>query len=313
MAINSMTGFGRCVSTIKNITYICEIKTLNSKYLDIFIKIPNKFQQFEPLIIDKTKKLLRRGRIEILIDIEEPKFYTFDNLITNTMLKHYIKLIKKFYTQIQKHNIPKQIFNPNLSINDIILFLEKLDKTLHIQKLYSQANQLEFKTGIIKTFNKALIETIKYREKEGLKIKRFLITHLKKFKSHKQHILTQLNNIQAQIKNNYIKNIKNILSEIDPQSKLQKEKIYTEIAIILSKMDITEELSRISFHEENFLKSIQQNSNTPIGKKLDFICQEIWREINTLSNKLLHTKISSISINLRHIVEEIRQQVQNIE
>jgi uncharacterized protein (TIGR00255 family) len=122
-----------------------------------------------------------------------------------------------------------------------------------------------------------------------------------------------LDDLREKIRSNYLKRLQTTIQQLQSSTALQvptEERIAGEIAILLDKMDIEEELTRLRTHEEEFARVM---SSEAAGRKLDFLCQEMHREVNTISNKAVQTECSRITVNMKQTIERIRQQVQNIE
>ncbi|MBT5165986.1 MAG: YicC family protein [Nitrosomonadales bacterium] len=286
--ISSMTSYH---SVSKETDYGClviEIKTLNSRFFDLQIKLSDEFRIHETIIRKKISKVISRGKIEC-----KAYFKTKEKL--PEFKKNDLKVMKEVIITIEK--ISSLIKDPQ-KINpvDIVhLHNEKGDKFNYI--------------GLSKTFlilfESSLKKIITDRQREGKKIKQLILSRNikieKEVKKIRKVIPKYIDNHQKKI----LKKFKEALINVD------QDKIKQELLIFIQKGDIEEELDRLDSHSHELKRLL--NLNEPVGKKIDFLMQEFNREVNTLGSKAIAVEISKSAVELKVLIEQIREQIQNIE
>jgi len=278
-------------SVSKETDYGClviEIKTLNSRFFDLQIKLSDEFRIHETIIRKKISKVISRGKIEC-----KAYFKTKEKL--PEFKKNDLKVMKEVIITIEK--ISSLIKDPQ-KINpvDIVhLHNEKGDKFNYI--------------GLSKTFlilfESSLKKIITDRQREGKKIKQLILSRNikieKEVKKIRKVIPKYIDNHQKKI----LKKFKEALINVD------QDKIKQELLIFIQKGDIEEELDRLDSHSHELKRLL--NLNEPVGKKIDFLMQEFNREVNTLGSKAIAVEISQSAVELKVLIEQIREQIQNIE
>lgn len=278
-------------SVSKETDYGClviEIKTLNSRFFDLQIKLSDEFRIHETIIRKKISKVISRGKIEC-----KAYFKTKEKL--PEFKKNDLKVMKEVIITIEK--ISSLIKDPQ-KINpvDIVhLHNEKGDKFNYI--------------GLSKTFlilfESSLKKIITDRQREGKKIKQLILSRNikieKEVKKIRKVIPKYIDNHQKKI----LKKFKEALINVD------QDKIKQELLIFIQKSDIAEELDRLDSHSHELKRLL--NLNEPVGKKIDFLMQEFNREVNTLGSKAIAVEISQSAVELKVLIEQIREQIQNIE
>lgn len=278
-------------SVSKETDYGClviEIKTLNSRFFDLQIKLSDEFRIHETIIRKKISKVISRGKIEC-----KAYFKTKEKL--PEFKKNDLKVMKEVIITIEK--ISSLIKDPQ-KINpvDIVhLHNEKGDKFNYI--------------GLSKTFlilfESSLKKIITDRQREGKKIKQLILSRNikieKEVKKIRKVIPKYIDNHQKKI----LKKFKEALINVD------QDKIKQELLIFIQKGDIEEELDRLDSHSHELKRLL--NLNEPVGKKIDFLMQEFNREVNTLGSKAIAVEISKSAVELKVLIEQIREQIQNIE
>ena len=286
--ISSMTSYH---SVSKETDYGClviEIKTLNSRFFDLQIKLSDEFRIHETIIRKKISKVISRGKIEC-----KAYFKTKEKL--PEFKKNDLKIMKEVIITIEK--ISSLIKDPQ-KINpvDIVhLHNEKGDKFNYI--------------GLSKTFlilfESSLKKIITDRQREGKKIKQLILSRNikieKEVKKIRKVMPKYIDNHQKKI----LKKFKEALINVD------QDKIKQELLIFIQKGDIEEELDRLDSHSHELKRLL--NLNEPVGKKIDFLMQEFNREVNTLGSKAIAVEISQSAVELKVLIEQIREQIQNIE
>ncbi|MBO98637.1 MAG: YicC family protein [Flavobacteriales bacterium] len=297
--INSMTGYGRSEFVINSELYCIEIKTLNSKHIDVNLKTPSIYRQRESEIRQIIAKNLKRGKIDVFI--WQQKKQNISNYKINTeMLNLYYKQASDFNKERNKNQTwltrllkrEKDILPAILNMPDIVQKVE--DET-------SKDNWKEIRQGLI-----IAIESVKnFREQEGAKLQSDIVGAINNIKKlHK--ILTpiskkRIDRVKNKLKNN-IMQLEGVSIDIN---RLEQELIY-----YLEKQDINEEIVRLEAHLDYFLSVIKEDS--PNGKKLGFISQELGREINTIGSKASDLEMQKLVVKMKDELEKIKEQLLNV-
>ena len=283
-----MTAFGYYSKSLKDIILEIEIRSLNSKFFDFNYKGPSYLYIYEKEIRNVIKKKLFRGKTDLVIKI---------NYNNNYKINHLDK--KKFASLFNEiKGLSKNL--PN--INETTLF----NNTLMLNKEFMNSKtEIVGKKIIIDSVKKALNQCVNFRIEEGKSI-------YKDLKKNIDLIINDLNKIVRVDKKRKSNKKNTILKQISTikNTKIDKNRIEQELFYFLDKIDINEEIIRLNKHLKLFMKTLNlQNSN---GKKLNFICQEIGREINTIGSKCGEFNIQKAVINMKNNLEKIKEEIYNI-
>ncbi len=286
--IKSMTGFGYSSISKKKYSIDIEIKTLNSKYFDLNYKCNEDLGKVETDIRSISKKILERGKIDININIKflpNKNEKIFNNEKFNTIYSEIKKLSNK---SIEVED--KVIFNNALKNIDLITY----DKNINISEKI-----------IISQLKKGLNSCLKFRKDEGKSI-------YKDINKFIRFIRNELNKVQKLDKNRKKKKVSSLRQKISDIKKVKfdKNRFEQELFYYIEKVDINEELVRLDKHIDLLTKTVK--SSKSVGKKLNFISQEIGREINTIGSKCSDFKIQKSVINMKEYLEKIKENCYNI-
>ena len=286
--IQSMTAFGYYSKSIKDILLEIEIRSLNSKFFDFNYKGPSYLYVYEKEIRNVIKKKLFRGKTDLVIKI---------NYNNNDKIKHLDK--KKF---VSLFNEIKGLSKNLPNINETTLF----NNTLMLNKEFMNSKtEIVGKKIIIDSVKKALSQCVNFRIEEGKVIYKDLKKNIALIISDLDRIIRIDKKRKSNKKNNIIKQISRIKN-----IKIDKNRIEQELFYFLDKIDINEEIIRLNKHLKLFMKTVNLSSSN--GKKLNFICQEIGREINTIGSKCGEFNIQKAVINMKNNLEKIKEEIYNI-
>lgn len=291
--LKSMTGFG--ISENKNDYYECtiEIKTINHRYRDYFIRMPKQLNSIEDKIKKTVNTYIARGRIEIYI-----KFEVLNQ--EEREVKLDLGLAKGYYNALSRLT---QIL-PNIDDTmDLSLFTHFPDTIKVSEKEYNAEESWKFIYLVLKNALEKL-NTTRITEGENLK---------KDLKSRCSSIKERINAIEflaPEVEEEYKKRLTDKILEYTDAIELDKTRILTEVAILADKTNTTEEIIRLHSHINQFENTLEEEE---IGRKLDFLVQEMNREINTIGSKGSHYSISTEVVSIKSELEKIREQIQNIE
>lgn len=291
--MKSMTGYGSYESQSDNYHLKIDMKSVNNRYCDIFIKLPALLFSYEDKIKRFIKKDVRRGKVEVFIKLN--KLSKDDNSFDVDL-----PLAKNYYNA--SRDISSYLgLNNNLSIKDII--------TMPGVLVESEDNEVskELEDLLFTTLTKTLESFITSRLSEGQAIKEDFKTKLSSIKD----IVAKVEELSPiSLKENEEK-LKNKLNNYLDESEIDRQRIATECFLLVDKLSIDEEITRLKIHLDRFNHIM--NLEESIGRKLDFLLQEINREINTIGSKSNNIDILNNVVLVKSEVERIREQVQNIE
>ena len=282
--IHSMTGFGREEKLINSIKIVIEIRTLNSKGLDINLKVHESFSFIGEYLRKSVKEKLIKGKVDVILDIEdtnEDLLIPFDK----SKIKAYIKELRKDF-KIDESQIISNLLIGNSYINSNITFNKSEEKKIKI------------------LLDKVIQKQLKYRRIEGKAIGDDLKKSISKINNYINKVVSVESN-RIKDKKKKFKSYFNELNEKYDKSRLEQEIIY-----YIEKLDINEEIIRLQHHLK-FFSSEMKNKEIK-GKKLSFISQEIGREINTIGSKANNFEIQSMVVNMKEELEKIKENVLNI-
>ena len=279
-----MTGFGREEKLINSNKIVIEIRTLNSKGLDINLKVHESFSFIGEYLRKSVKEKLIKGKVDVILDIED----TNEDLLipfNKSKIKAYIKELRKDF-KIDESQIISNLLIGNSYINSNITFNKSEEKKIKI------------------LLDKVIQKQIKYRRTEGEAIGKDLKKSISKINNYINKVVSVESN-RIKDKKKKFKSYFNELNEKYDKSRLEQEIIY-----YIEKLDINEEIVRLQHHLK-FFSSEMKNKQIK-GKKLSFISQEIGREINTIGSKANNFEIQSMVVNMKEELEKIKENVLNI-
>ena len=293
--MKSMTGFGSGTATKDGITCTVEIKSVNARFLDLFIRSPKEMNPFESIIRGMVQERINRGKVEVSVSIqdagERPKTF-----IINSVLR---KQIQELLVQEEFYDDPKKV--PLQAVNSISDdWIQQQDTPIAEEVL----------SNIVKeSTSSALDALITMRAVEGEHIQQDLVDRIVTL----ENIISHIDTNKAGAVEAYREHIRSKIQEylVSLEASISEERFLQEIAILADKTDITEEIVRFSSHVVQ-LKNTLTDEN-PIGRKVDFILQEMNREVNTIGSKAMDSNITEFVVQLKCELEKIREQVQNVE
>ncbi len=290
--IKSMTGFGR-TKLVKDLReYQVEMKSVNHKYSDINIKLPRSISYLEEDIRKIVLSKVKRGKIEV--------FITFDNYSDEG--KNII--INKEIAKVYINNLKELADEENISSNIEVTEISKLPDVLTIKNI---ENEEKIKEEIVQAVTEATEKLVNMRKIEGEKIATDLLNRINNI----DVIVKEISQLSTGLIEEYVVKLENRIKEILKTDQVDKTRLAQEVVIYSDKCSIEEELTRLNSHIAQFKDLL--NSEDAIGKKLDFLIQEMNRETNTIGSKSVNLDITNKVIDIKTILEDIREQIQNIE
>ena len=303
-------GFGECVEN--GLTYSLEVRTLNSRYIEVNVRMPRHLIALEPDMISKVKKTFSRGKVDIFVDLNRDGGQRDLPEVDPDAVSHYARQYNTICKQVADANL-EHVSIQSAKPSDFF----RLDGVLRSErKPRGEAAAEEFRKPLFTALDAALATAQKARLKEGTALYDHLQELLTSLESEHRHVGAKRDEILNAIHTNYHKKLQALFGTINGSSttsghEVSEERIAQEVVLLTDKADIEEEISRLSTHCEEFRKHLEKKD--AVGRKLDFLCQEMHREVNTMSNKLIQTDVSKHTLVMKQTIERIRQQVQNIE
>lgn len=291
--IKSMTGFGRCEiqETQRKITV--EMKSVNHRYLDVNIKMPKKLNFFEAAIRNELKSYIQRGKVDVFITYED---YTESNVCVKynkELAAEYMEYLKQM---AEDFSLDNDVRVSALSRYPEVLSME--EQTIDEEQLWQLLERA------IKGAAQGFVET---RIREGEHLKDDLIAKLDGMLVHVDFITERSPQIIAEYRQKLTEKVRDLLED----TKIDESRLLTEVTIFADRVCVDEELVRLRSHIEATRQTLIQGGS--IGRKLDFIAQEMNREANTILSKTSDLEISNRGIELKTEIEKVREQIQNIE
>jgi uncharacterized protein (TIGR00255 family) len=287
--IKSMTGFGKASIETGEKTITAEIRSLNSKSADINLRLPGSLRNYELELRNELSRLLERGKIDLSLSIESKK--------AEAPVEINLPLALAYYQQMKK--LAQELGEP---ISDAVQQVMKFPDVLKSERRETDEKEWE---QIRACINKAVEQLNKFRETEGQSLITDFETRLKKIDAALEEIklldVQRLQGIKDRIKNN--------LAEVIGKEKIDQNRFEQELIYYIEKLDINEEKVRLKTHLDYFMETCKEASP---GRKLNFISQEIGREINTIGSKANDAQMQKLVVQMKDELEKIKEQSSNV-
>ena len=290
--VKSMTGYGKSSLSINSREYQVEIKTVNHKYIDINIRMPRVISYLEEDIRKEIASKIKRGKVDISINFENYSKEGNNVRINTELAKMYIENLRKLAEE------------ENLSSNIEVTDISRLPDVLTIKNDFDE-NKIkeELLVAVRDSINQLLI----MRENEGKKISEDIKTKISQIEGKIQEIFA----LSTGLIEEYVVKLEARIKELLKTEELDKSRLMQEVVIYADKCSVEEEITRMKSHILQLRNLIE--TNEPTGKKMDFLIQEMNRETNTIGSKANNLEITNRVVDIKTILEDIREQIQNIE
>ena len=289
--IFSMTGYGKGNAAKNNFSAEVEIKSVNSRFLELFLKLPPLLSDKEYEMREILKSKIKRGKINVTVQLKRNGNNDLA-MVNETKLKEYISLIDKIK---KTAGIKEEI---------------KIEHLLNNREIISSSDvslsETEFNL-VKKALKTAVDELLNMRKDEGKELAKDLT---KRIKAIEKRVVLIEKEFKKSV-NSHFKKLKERLKTLTGEAELDEQRLNLELAAIADKADITEECVRLKSHLKFFIDSM--NKQAEPGRKLNFLCQELNRETNTISSKSISTSLTHNAVLIKEEIEKIREQIQNIE
>lgn len=282
-----MTAFAGSEGSFADFSYSIEIKTVNHRFLEVQVKLPEGMRSIENIIRQKFQQALYRGKVDIWIGVKR--------LQAGREVSLNPSIMKRWLLAFSDSGVMQSLGKPDwqtmLNLPGVLV--------------ESAVDQEELNQAILESLDTAIANLLEMREREGEQIKQVLLEQLEQVEQQMQTIDAAVPQIERQRREQLQEKIAALQMEIN------QDRLEQEIVFMLNKSDIREEIDRIRFHIQEARQSL--NEQSAIGRKMDFLMQEFNREANTLSAKAGDNLLSKAAVDLKVIIEQMREQVQNLE
>ena len=286
-----MTGFGQAALSVEEVGVAVEIRTVNSRYLDLKVRLPKELVSLEREIRKELESLLVRGRVDVHVDLVIKRSDQYD--LNQTLVENYLVLAEKARSlgAVGEVDVSSLLQLPGVVIP------RQVDSTSE-----------PVRQAILEVVLEAAGEVIAVRRAEGAALKMDLVKRLSRLAKITDLIAEQT----ALVQSHYRKKLMKRLADLVPEQVVDENRLAQEMVYFADRSDISEEITRLRSHLEQFQVCLDSEEQV-VGRRLDFICQEMGREMNTVLSKSPLAAISEPGVEGKAEIEKIREQVQNVE
>ena len=287
-----MTGYGKANLSKEEREYQVEIKSVNHRYLDISVKMPRVLSYLEEAVKKEISSQVKRGKIDV--------FITFENNSTEGKEIKINTEIAKIYKKKKKRLAKQENILANIEVTEI----SKFPDVLSIQ---NKQEDETIQSELLETVSQATEKLVQMRATEGSKIAEDLLIRIQAI----QEKVEEISSLSTGLIEEYVVKLESRIKEIARNQEMDESRLAQEVVIYADKCSVEEEITRLKSHILQFEKLLHTEES--IGKKLDFIIQEMNRETNTIGSKANHLEITNNVIDVKTELENVREQIQNIE
>jgi len=291
--LKSMTGFGRCENVTDEYKISVEMKAVNHRYLDLSIKMPKKFNYFEASIRTLLKKYIQRGKVDLFINYEDYRSGNMCLKYNRTLAAEYMEYFNRMSDEFGIQNDVK--VSALAKFPEVLTMEQVPDDEEHLWEILSEA------------LKEAAVKFVEARETEGEHLKKDLLGKL----DYMETLVDFIEERSPQILSEYRNRLEDKVKELLSNTAMEESRIAAEVTIYADKICVDEETVRLRSHIHNTRNELL--SGESVGRKLDFIAQEMNREANTILSKSTDLSVSDKAIALKTEIEKVREQIQNIE
>ena len=291
--VKSMTGFGRCEISEGDRKMTVEMKSVNHRYLDVAIKMPNKLNFFESAIRSLLKTYIQRGKVDVFITYEDLSEANTTLRYNQALAAEYLKYLNQM---AEEFHLEQDVKVSALSRYPEVLVMEEV-----------QEDEEELWKLLEKAVKGACEQFVETRIREGENLKRDLLIKLDELLEHVAYVEERSPQIVAEYREKLTEKVKELLAD----TQMEESRIAAEVTIYADKICVDEEIVRLKSHIKHTKETLEKEDS--VGRKLDFIAQEMNREANTILSKANDLEVSNHAIELKTGIEKVREQIQNIE
>ena len=305
MVIRSMTGYGRAQKILNGRDILVEIRSVNHRYYEYSSRIPRTYNYIDEKLKALLKTGISRGKVEINVTISNIESRDTEIKLNKCLAEEYLKVLKEFGNEMNEKYVDYDEFNDYVEDDLTLSKLIKLPDIFTVQKTPDDEEQVW--DDVKEVAEEALAKFVSMRETEGDKLRSDVLEKSEMILG----MVGEVEKISPQTVENYRNKLYQKLSEILEGKDIDEQRIITEAAVFAEKIAVDEETVRLRSHISQLRDML--DSADPIGRKLDFIVQEMNREVNTIGSKAQDLNITKIVVDMKAEIEKIREQIQNIE
>ncbi len=291
--VKSMTGYGKGVAENADAKITIEMKSVNHRYLDLSIKLPKKLNFLEQAVRNKISSTISRGKVDLYITLEEHSDACYQVSVNEAMAKKYFDSISSMADAIGVANDIKA--SHIVRLPDVIELVE------------TDADEASLKDLVFEALEACLMQFVASRVTEGGRIEADLLSKMEEMTG----LVAQLEDKSPAIIEEYKRKLTDKISELLDDNHIDESRIAQEVTIYADKVCIDEEMVRLKSHVAETKDTLKLDAE--VGRKLDFLAQELNREANTILSKSTNAEVADIGISLKTLIEKVREQIQNIE
>ena len=291
--VKSMTGYGRAVETVNGREFTVEIRSVNNRYLDCTVKLPRSFSFAEEAVKAAVKAAVSRGKVDVYISVRSETEADVQVTLNKPVLEGYLSAMRQM---VEDYGVKDDISVSVLSRMSDVFVVDK-----------PKADEDQLKADLLSVVNKALLAYDAMRVTEGLALENDLRSRAATI----LELVAQVEELNPKTVSDYRKRLEEKMREVLENKSIDESRILTEAAIFADKVAVDEETVRLRSHLEQMDAMLSGNGG--IGRKLDFLLQEMNREANTTGSKCSDVKVARIVVDIKAELEKIREQTQNIE
>lgn len=291
--IKSMTGFGRGTSEGEGASYVVEIKTVNHRYFELNVKMPRALISLEDNMRKIINEKIKRGKVDVFVTQNQLARDNMEVLVNETLSDSYMKALHNIS---ERYSLREDVSSSVLARFPEVLILKQKEENIE-----------EVWQGMEPSLNVALDNLIYMREQEGQKLLEDITYRCENILRNIDIISNRVPEVNEEYRKRLLKKVEEILGERE----FDESRIAMEVVIQADKTCIDEEIVRLKSHVEQVMKAFELSE--PIGRKLDFVIQEMNREANTIASKVNDLALTNVALDIKSDIEKIREQVQNIE
>ena len=291
--VKSMTGFGRCEISDGDRKMTVEMKSVNHRYLDVAVKMPKKLNYFESAIRSLLKTYIQRGKVDVFITYEDLSEANAVLRYNQALAAEYLKYLNQM---AEEFHLEQDVKVSALSRYPEVLVMEEV-----------QEDEEELWKLLEKAVKGACEQFVETRIREGENLKRDLLIKLDELLEHVAYVEERSPQIVAEYREKLTEKVKELLAD----TQMEESRIAAEVTIYADKICVDEEIVRLKSHIKHTKETLEKEDS--VGRKLDFIAQEMNREANTILSKSNDLEVSNHAIELKTGIEKVREQIQNIE
>ncbi|MBZ0272939.1 YicC family protein [bacterium] len=293
MAVFSMTGYGRGAAKKGGSSATCEVKSVNNRYLDVNVRAPRGVLAFEPRLRDLVQQTLSRGRVDLFIELQTREAHGADVHVDEQLARRYLRRVRALQKSL---NVPGAVeIRDVLAWQGVLVFTESETDAEVVWPLVEEAAKKALK-GLVAT-----------RKREGEALRKELSGRLRLLRTTVRDMEEEIPRVASSIEDR----VRLRITTLQTVPNVDADRLAQEVAFHVARADVTEEMVRLTAHIDHFESALAEPRAE--GKRLDFLLQEMHREITTYANKLQGTAVSRHVIEAKSLAEKLREQVQNIE